>query len=1091
MAKTYTLTSTACLGGGYSTWTSGYWSNFYEYPNNRAGCVLLGGNPGPRAVYYMFNSSTLATLRGKTVTSVKLKITVVSGIIPRSSSTFYQIGYKKTSEEGSGSSSSAWVRSNASSTESSTESVGYVRTTGDDQTASNTEMTISLGTTVPVYGYVIGPEALLNENYFITLSTTATLLVTTNENDYTYTLAYNANGGSGAPANQTGSNVGTTPSYTFTVSSTVPTRTGYTFLGWSRSSTATSASYTGGSSITVTSAGTTTLYAVWKIKTYTVTYNKGNNGTGTNVTDTKTYGVALTLKGAIFTRTGYTQTGWATSDGGSKTYNLSASYITNASVTLYPFWTANTYTITYNKGDYGTGSQVTDTKTYGVALQLRGATFTRTHYSQDGWSINSNGSTKDYNLSGSYTANSARTLYPHWKADTYTVSYNANGGTGAPSSQTKTYGVTLVLSSTAPTRTNYLFQGWATSSTGSVVYQPGGNYTANAAVTLYAIWKAAKSTLSSVTSSVNIGSSGTASWNIINSAYTFKLVITYGNAPPVTVNVAANTSSTSFTIPTTWYPYLPNVTSVTATATLTTYSGGTSLGSTSKTFTVAVASSVKPTISSFTHSPYSSNSVVNGWGVYVQGYSQVDLSVSATAGTGASIVSYAFSGAGVSQSGTESTARSSVLTNTGRITYSVTVTDSRGRTATSTLSGNDRPYFYGYNIPVVTSMTAFRSDSSGNEDAISGTYITTSATYKYSSCGNKNSLSVRKIEYKQHSASSWTSGVAPFESGISYTIGGGSIVITKSYDVRCTITDALSHTATYVVLVPPIVGFAIGLNNDRARFGGPVEKAGLQVDWDAEFGGVVSVVNRMASARLSSAGWYRVCWFEGASQYSPIGALGALIRFNIVVYGNDGNNGNHQIDYTSTYGTGNLKFVNEQSNGVDTKIDKIRCMQNGNDFYIDVHFNSSANTDVYVFWEFYTSTTLLQRLVTRNLTAVTDAPPDETSLATYTFSSSGVFFGDLYTNGTLLLPFFTKGTAIPANANMNTYTTPGVYYATVAVASTLSNANITTVPFKLIVMQMTGSDIMQIHMADWDNCIIAMRRYNGSTWSGYKRITPA
>lgn len=71
----------------------------------------------------------------------------------------------------------------------------------------------------------------------------------------------------------------------------------------------------------------------------------------------------------------------------------------------------------------------------------------------------------------------------------YTVSYNANGGTGAPSAQTKWYGSTLKLSSVAPSRSGYIFQGWATSSTGAVAYQAGANYTANAAATLYAVWK--------------------------------------------------------------------------------------------------------------------------------------------------------------------------------------------------------------------------------------------------------------------------------------------------------------------------------------------------------------------------------------------------------------------------------------------------------------------------------------------------------------------------------------------------------------------------------------------------------------------------
>ena len=71
----------------------------------------------------------------------------------------------------------------------------------------------------------------------------------------------------------------------------------------------------------------------------------------------------------------------------------------------------------------------------------------------------------------------------------HTVSYDANGGSNAPSAQTKWYGSILTLSTQVPTRTNHTFQGWATSSTGAVAYQPGGQYGNDANVTLYAIWK--------------------------------------------------------------------------------------------------------------------------------------------------------------------------------------------------------------------------------------------------------------------------------------------------------------------------------------------------------------------------------------------------------------------------------------------------------------------------------------------------------------------------------------------------------------------------------------------------------------------------
>ena len=74
----------------------------------------------------------------------------------------------------------------------------------------------------------------------------------------------------------------------------------------------------------------------------------------------------------------------------------------------------------------------------------------------------------------------------------WTISYNANGGSGAPAGQTKTYGQTLTLSSVKPTREGYNFLGWATSSTATTAtYQPGGSYTTNAGTTLYAVWQVA------------------------------------------------------------------------------------------------------------------------------------------------------------------------------------------------------------------------------------------------------------------------------------------------------------------------------------------------------------------------------------------------------------------------------------------------------------------------------------------------------------------------------------------------------------------------------------------------------------------------
>lgn len=225
-----------------------------------------------------------------------------------------------------------------------------------------------------------------------------------------------------------------------------------------------------------------------KIKHY-VKYN-ANGGTGAPGTQTKVYGSVLTLSSTKPTRTGYTFQGWATSSEGGVSYSSGSAYGLDADVTLYAVWKINTYTVSYNANG-GSNVPGTQMKTYGVTLALSTVKPTKTGYTFQGWSTSSSGGV-NYASGADYTANADVTLYAVWKANTYTVSYNANGGSGAPGAQTKTYGVTLKLSSTKPTRTNYNFKGWGTApSSATVSYAAGGNYTSNASITLYAIWELA------------------------------------------------------------------------------------------------------------------------------------------------------------------------------------------------------------------------------------------------------------------------------------------------------------------------------------------------------------------------------------------------------------------------------------------------------------------------------------------------------------------------------------------------------------------------------------------------------------------------
>lgn len=155
--------------------------------------------------------------------------------------------------------------------------------------------------------------------------------------------------------------------------------------------------------------------------------------------------------------------------------------------------TPASYTVAYNANG-GTGAPASQTKYYGTAIKLSATKPTRTGYTFSKWNTAANGTGTSYAPGASYTANTAATLYAQWTANKYTVTYDANGGTGAPAAQTKTYGQSITITSAEPTRARYRFLGWAESkSATSVQYSAGGTYskaiTSN--VTLYAVWELA------------------------------------------------------------------------------------------------------------------------------------------------------------------------------------------------------------------------------------------------------------------------------------------------------------------------------------------------------------------------------------------------------------------------------------------------------------------------------------------------------------------------------------------------------------------------------------------------------------------------
>ena len=276
-------------------------------------------------------------------------------------------------------------------------------------------------------------------------------------------------------------------------------RTGYSASGWYTTA-STGGSKVGDAGGNYTPTSTITLYFRWSLDSYSVTYKKGSSGTGNDIVQTFTYGDSITLGGATtaLIRPGYTISGWSTTDGGAETHALSASYSSASNLILYPVWSANTYTVTYDATTNGGTAISPATASYTVA----GATITlatptsRSGYTAKGWYDSPSGGTKIGNAGATnYAPTSDITLYFQWTAINYTVTYfgNSNDGGSVPTnSNTYNIGSTIVVSgnSNSLVRSGYSFAGWTDNSGGSgTIYTSGVGYTVGSSnVSFYAKW---------------------------------------------------------------------------------------------------------------------------------------------------------------------------------------------------------------------------------------------------------------------------------------------------------------------------------------------------------------------------------------------------------------------------------------------------------------------------------------------------------------------------------------------------------------------------------------------------------------------------
>lgn len=219
-----------------------------------------------------------------------------------------------------------------------------------------------------------------------------------------------------------------------------------------------------------------------------------SKGTGiSSVTGAGSYKIGSTVSIDAAVSSGYTWSKWSGNTdylNNATTIKANSVAIPSSNISLTANATANTYTVTFdaNGGTTPTASKsVTYNSTYGTL-----PTPTRTGYTFNGWYTAASGGTQKAS-SSTYSTIGNSILYAQWSPITYIIAFNANGGSGTMSNMSCSYNTEYTLTANSFTKTNYIFMGWATSTSGEVVYKDKANIknlnNTATTITLYAVWQ--------------------------------------------------------------------------------------------------------------------------------------------------------------------------------------------------------------------------------------------------------------------------------------------------------------------------------------------------------------------------------------------------------------------------------------------------------------------------------------------------------------------------------------------------------------------------------------------------------------------------
>ena len=466
---------------------------------------------------------------------------------------------------------------------------------------------------------------------------------------------------------------------------------------------------------------------------------------------------------------------------------------------------------------------------------------TRYGYTFKGWAYSATGAATAfggqtlYHVFATYAGSQSYTtrLYAIWESNWVYISFDANGGEGAPSYISALSNVGYQLPSTIPTRVGYDFVGWSKRSDGSgTIYQAGGNCISSNSETLYAVWVEAGSYFTLSKTSLQMDNTDSCAVTITKSRpdidhHTVKVKL---NNQVITINNVG--ASASFVVPLSWNAEATDSVAVAGIVSVTSYFSNNEQWGDEREQTILfiVPDAAGPSVTITMQQAGDQTAI--GLGVYVQGYSSVRAIVSSQGQYGASIVSVSITGAGLNESvsGSSIDATSDVFAGFGSFTYVIYVTDSRGKvfTATRTVEVLE------YHKPALVGFTAYRSNNLGELDDIDGAYMTVKHTgVNIAASGyNQSTVSYKYTIYRQ---SSYTTITSNAQANTDYI---ETADISKTYVIVARITDLFGQYTEVELRVDSVeCSLALGLNNDRGRFGGACRQAGLEVDWSTRFNG--------------------------------------------------------------------------------------------------------------------------------------------------------------------------------------------------------------------------------------------------------------